>query len=290
MRVRIVYDIPGSPNSTKTADIYLRSITAGRFIHSLAARALIQAFEDKAASITDTTEKYWNEAEIVRLGKTYSLASSQTSFVATMNGVGIRTNVASNAPPGGQSLLSSVPLDNRSALGFVSTQTPAVVAPRMHAAAIGRADFNEGVSGFSALTTMAFRAPATDADSDAFSDPTHSAGDDLLQIVAAQDGNGAFDPNTAERIVFPSTSIPAVPSFISALEGQDNVKNQIWIAICVIAFFEKKHTERSNEWSDARSKAEKFVRTTLCCIFGVDSSRAGDIFTNSLDDAGGYFY
>ncbi|KAK9776315.1 hypothetical protein SCAR479_06927 [Seiridium cardinale] len=60
-----------------------------RVIHSIAARGLIQTFEDEAISITDPENKYWKECEIFRLGTAYTLASKQTSFVATMNRGGI---------------------------------------------------------------------------------------------------------------------------------------------------------------------------------------------------------
>ncbi|KAM0812942.1 hypothetical protein AB5N19_12933 [Seiridium cardinale] len=60
-----------------------------RVIHSISARGLIQTFEDEAISITDPENKYWKECEIFRLGTAYTLASTQTSFVATMNRGGI---------------------------------------------------------------------------------------------------------------------------------------------------------------------------------------------------------
>ncbi|KAG8808602.1 hypothetical protein FRC17_003876 [Serendipita sp. 399] len=50
-------------------------VEGGRLLHSLAAKALIQAFED----LPNAPE---NRAQIERLGKRYSLASSATSFVA----------------------------------------------------------------------------------------------------------------------------------------------------------------------------------------------------------------
>ncbi|RYP68376.1 hypothetical protein DL770_008444 [Monosporascus sp. CRB-9-2] len=295
-KAKIVYDIPGNSNSIKTIEVKFGLNAPGRLLHSLAARALIQTFEDKAVSITDPTEKYWNECEIVRLGKTYSLASTQTSFVATMNGVGTRTNVASNAPPGGQSLLSGVPPSNISGLSFVSTQTPAALTEQAHfaapmfAAVTSAQSFKAGPRNFVVPTTSLAASDAVFEGSSVVASAPSAGGDNLSKIIAAQDGNGAFDSSTVERIVFPGTGIPAVPAFISTLEGRDNVKDQIWLAICVIAFFQKKHAGRSSEWSIAQSKAEKFVKTTLCCIFGVDSSRSEDIFTNSLDDAGGYFY
>ncbi|GAB1312836.1 hypothetical protein MFIFM68171_03046 [Madurella fahalii] len=295
-KARIVYDIPGSGLPTKTIDVNFGLSASGRLIHSLAARALIQTFEEKATSITDSTEKYWNECEIVRLGKTYNLASTQTSFVATMNGVGTRTYVASNAPPAGPSLLSGVPKDHISGLGFVGTQTlaaPTVQARFAAPASATTASDQSLMAGLdaSAAPTMDLTAryAVPDASSAAASAPS-VGGDDLSEIIGAQDGNGAFDSSTVERIVFPGTGIPAVPAFISSLEGRDNVKEQIWLAICVIAFFQKKHSGRSSEWATSKSKAEKFVKTTLCCIFGVDPSQSEGIFTNSLDDAEGYFY
>jgi hypothetical protein len=296
LKASIVYDIPGSTNSTKTIDVNFRFRTQGRLIHSLAARALIQTFEDNAVSITDSTEKYWNECQIVRLGKTYSLASTQTSFVATMNGVGTRTNIASNAPPGGQSLLSNVSLSNESDLSFVSTQTTVTPTGQAHVAAPTFVPATSAQAFGARSRTFAARMVSLTASdtifdgSSAVASASSVGGDELLDIIAVQDGNGAFDSSTVERIVFPGPGIPAVPAFISTLEGRDNVKDQIWLAICVIAFFQKKHAGRSSEWSIAKSKAEEFVKTTLCCIFGFDSGRSEDIFTNSLNDVGGNFY
>ncbi|KAM5349399.1 hypothetical protein ACJ41O_005904 [Fusarium nematophilum] len=287
LRARIVYEIPGSGSSIKTIEVPYGFHASGRLIHSLAARALIQTFEDKSLSITDSTDKYWNESEIVRVGKTYSLASTQTSFVATMNGVGTRTNVSSNAPPDGQSLLTSVSLSNQSGLGFVSTQSPAAASTF---AATSAASFGAEPRSFAAQTMKFAAADAVFGTSSAADATPSAGGDGLSELTRAQDGNGAFDSATVERIAFPGTDIPAVPAFISALECRDNAKDQIWLAVCVFAFFKKKHAGRSGEWSDARSKAEKFVKTTLCCVFGVDSSRSEGIFTDSLDDAGGYFY
>lgn len=290
LKAKITYDIPGTANSTRSIEPEFGDIQKGRLIHSLAARALIQGFEDKAASITDSSQKYTNECEIVRLGKTYGLASTQTSFVATMNGVGTLTNASSNAPPDGHSLLAGVSLGNTSNLSFVDAQSQ---------------ESSTGFATFSAASNMrqptSFAVMATNfavGESETGTFSTTAAAtplsgkeeDNLSKILAAQDGNGAFDTSTVEQIVFPGTGIPAVPAFISTLDGRDNVKDQVWQAICVIAFFQKKLSERSGEWADAKAKAETFVKTTLCCIFGVESERGENILTSSLDDAEGYFF
>lgn len=52
---------------------------------------------------------------------TYGLASTQKSFVAAMNGIGACTNFVSKDPTNCQSLLSSIPFGNLSALDFVGT-------------------------------------------------------------------------------------------------------------------------------------------------------------------------
>lgn len=91
--VKITFDVHGV-STVQTLEIPVKALTTGRLIHTLAARANIQVFEDRAPSLAnDPTNKYQNEAEIVRLGKTYGLVSSQTSFVATMDGVGTQTTV-----------------------------------------------------------------------------------------------------------------------------------------------------------------------------------------------------
>ncbi|KAI0184599.1 von Willebrand domain protein [Xylaria flabelliformis] len=308
VKATIKYQIPGSakPNHTITVE-YGDEIKNGRLIHALAARALIQTYEDKALSITDATEKYYNEAEIVRLGKTYSLASTQTSFVATTNGVGTTTHVTSNIPPDGSSLLASVSLSNKSSLDFVRTQAPTTSTAQASFTARGQS----GISTFTAPRTnlatdssvanqfLAMRsAPSVGSDepsgfaaaqdgSGAFE--SNAGSDELSGLATAQDGNGAFNLRAVQQIVFPDTSIPAVPPFILVLEGRDNLKEQMWLAICVVAFFKKKHAAHSTEWSDTQAKAEKFVKTTLCCIFGVDSGRAEEIYTKSLGEAENHF-
>lgn len=65
-------EIPVQPVTTEAAHITNENVS---LLHTLAARALIQDWEDKEK--TDVTR-----AEIVRLGERYSLASSATSFVA----------------------------------------------------------------------------------------------------------------------------------------------------------------------------------------------------------------
>ncbi|KAK6525257.1 hypothetical protein TWF694_005403 [Orbilia ellipsospora] len=277
LEATVTYDIPGVATG-KTFKAQYQFADPGRLIHTLAARALIQGFEDKMSSITDSTAKYWNEAEIVRLGKTYSLASSQTSFVATMNGVGTQTNVNSNAPPASQSLLSSIPTANRSNLSFVNTQAPPLSSsgPSFGAPQMRMMNFISMPTG-PGLSSSFAAAP--------------SSGDDALtKVISAQDGNGSFDPSAVENSVFPDTSVPPAPACIAILSGLDNVKDQIWQAVCVIAFFEKKYADRESEWAEARENATKFVKTTLCCIFGVDSDARDNIFNIALDDASGYFY
>ncbi|KAF4438732.1 von Willebrand domain [Fusarium acutatum] len=297
-KAKIVYEVPGMRTGPITKEVsYSLSPTPGRVIHTLAARALIQTFEDKALSTTDPDDKYVNEAEIIRLGTTYSLASTQTSFVATMNGTGVRTNVAGNAPASGQRLLSSVSLSNQSDLGFVATQAPsggASVASYALASETSNRSFAQPRMMRMAISSNAFEDPQGDAGSpeedDYDEDEDEDATDNLSQLINAQEGNGSFDSTVVEVNVFPSTGIPEIPPFISTLQGRENIKQQIWLTICVIAFFQKKHGDRRNEWSGAKSKAEKFVKTTFCCIFGVDSGQCDSILSNSLDDAEGYFY
>ncbi|KAG9040377.1 hypothetical protein FS842_003055 [Serendipita sp. 407] len=70
----VILQVPVSPVSVHSG-IVAGKVDSGKLLHTLAAKALIQAFEDMAK----TPE---NKAQIERLGKRYSLASSVTSFVA----------------------------------------------------------------------------------------------------------------------------------------------------------------------------------------------------------------
>ncbi|KAG8785174.1 von Willebrand factor A domain-containing protein 5A, partial [Serendipita sp. 398] len=70
----VILQVPVSPVSVHSG-IVEGKVDGGKLLHTLAAKALIQAFEDMAK----TPE---NKAQIERLGKRYSLASSATSFVA----------------------------------------------------------------------------------------------------------------------------------------------------------------------------------------------------------------
>jgi len=71
----VTLEIPVTPITLEgRAAAHLTDVKV-KLLHSLAARALIQDWEDK-----EKTEK--NRAEIERLGKRYSLASSATSFLA----------------------------------------------------------------------------------------------------------------------------------------------------------------------------------------------------------------
>ncbi|KAK6362667.1 hypothetical protein TWF730_000122 [Orbilia blumenaviensis] len=291
LTAKIIYDVLGS--GQRTIQVAWDDPKKGRLIHCLAARALIQTFEDKEISISDPNDKYWNECEIVRLGKTYKLASTKTSFVATMNGIGTRTSVTSNIPDGSRSAFSVVPSNTGLALENTSTPSSASVA--------GPAFSPPTTSPFNYLLSFA-SLPADIAPQDDWVDISAQDGNDpsgviaaqdndsLSAVLAAQDGNGAFDSSAVGRIVFPNIDVPPIPAFISILEGRDEVKKQIWLAICVIAFFQKKHAEDSSRWSTAQSRAKEFVETTLCCIFGIGPDESKDIFGHSLDDATGYFY
>ncbi|KAG8819565.1 hypothetical protein FRC19_009686 [Serendipita sp. 401] len=70
----VVLQIPVSPVSVHSG-LVEGKVEGERLLHTLAAKALVQVFED----LPKTPE---NKAEIERLGKRYSLATSATSFVA----------------------------------------------------------------------------------------------------------------------------------------------------------------------------------------------------------------
>ncbi|KAF3213077.1 hypothetical protein TWF106_009654 [Orbilia oligospora] len=282
------YEIPGSTIFRGRIEVNW-NIRRGKPIHCIAARALIQALEDKAASITNTMDKYENECEIVRLGKVYNLASTQTSFIATSDGVGTQTYIGSNASPGQRSLLAAVPSSNGPDTG------PDTAQVYQSDYSFASASSGTDMSNFMAFAPMSFISLAnihagSEDDFTMISAPdTSPESEEISTIIAAQSSNGVFDPSTVEKVAFPRTGIPAIPAFISILEDRDQVKKQIWVAICVIAFFQQKHASQEDEWLAAKSKAENFVKTTLCCIFGLDSQKSENIYINSLNDAEGHF-
>ncbi|KAJ7656366.1 von Willebrand domain protein [Mycena polygramma] len=293
LNVTVTYDIPGSGARPQQKVIPITNPPAGTTIHTLAAHALIQTFEDKAASIAnDSTATYWNEAEIVRLGKKYSLASSQTSFVATVNGVGTQTKTLQDpaAPMGAQSRLAASPQDT--SLNFGSASAPAqessfagiqprsfAMAPQISRMSMASAEPSVGSAGFaSGFTSFAV------SDVDSVSD------DPVARLLAVQNSNGSFAPDDVAAIVFPTTGMAAIPAFISALDGRDAVKELIWAALCAAAFLTQKFSDRQDEWQQAKSQAVGFARTQLHCIFGLAADRIENIISNSMDDAEGYFF
>ena len=103
----VAFSIPVAPVSVDHH--VLEGIEGGKLLHTLAAKQLIQTFEE----FSKTPE---NKAEIERLGKRYSLASSVTSFVAIdgENGVeveGHNTQVELVAHDK-ESKMNNVPRDN----------------------------------------------------------------------------------------------------------------------------------------------------------------------------------
>ncbi|KAG4268137.1 hypothetical protein FPRO06_01915 [Fusarium proliferatum] len=179
--------------------------------------------DDKAPPTTDPDEKYVSEAGIIRLGTTYSLASTQTSFVATVNRTDIRTNIAGNAPASSQRLLSSVSLSNQSYLGFVAAQTPsggASVGGYALASKASIRSFAQPRMMRTAISSNTFEDPQDNqgsAEEDDYGKDEDTAGDSLSQLINAQEGSGSFDSIVIEVNVFPSTGIPEIPAFISTL-------------------------------------------------------------------------
>lgn len=269
-RVKLVYDVSGGGPFQKNILVKPGFAGSGSLIHKIAARALIQTLEDEAVSIADPARKYLNEAEIVRLGKTYSLASTQTSFVAVKDGQGTKTWIASNVPSDFQSLLSGVPL-NKSSHGFQPARPP-------------EAGYSSrGFRGGDSPEPSSYRAVAVDY--------SGSEETELLEILASQDDDGSFGLNTIE-LLFSGDDLPTLPAAIADLGGEDrdDAKEKIWLAICVIAYLQERSADRSSEWSVARSKAEAFIKTTLSSALGADSSQSDGIFSLCLDDAAQYFY
>lgn len=116
---KVTYDIPGK--SGLSQHIKHGKPRSGKVIHSLAARSLIQTFED---SMHPKDDNYGQEAEVIRLGKNYSLASTQTSFVAIKNKTGVRTKTHGKTPPGGHSAQLGTPIHDAHSpnLSFVKTK------------------------------------------------------------------------------------------------------------------------------------------------------------------------
>ncbi|KAJ6464654.1 hypothetical protein C8R47DRAFT_69412 [Mycena vitilis] len=289
VNVTVTYDIPGTGARPRQKVISITNPPAGTTIHTLAAHALIQTYEDKAASIaSDSTATYWNEAEIVRLGKKYSLASSQTSFVATINGVGTQTKAHPDpaAPVGAQSRLAASPQDTSLNFGSASAMVPEsnfagtqsfAMAPQISRMSMASAELASVESG-------AFASSFAIIDVDTASD------DPVAGLLAVQNSNGSFAPDDVATIVFPTTGMAAIPAFISALDGRDAVKELIWAALCAAVFLAQKFPDRQDEWQQAKSQAVGFARTQLHCIFGLAADRIENIISNSMNDAEGYFF
>ncbi|KIM20227.1 hypothetical protein M408DRAFT_30544 [Serendipita vermifera MAFF 305830] len=70
----VAFQVPVTP-ITVNASTTARTMESGKLLHTLAAKALIQVYEDMQTSAE-------TKAQIERLGKRYSLASSVTSFLA----------------------------------------------------------------------------------------------------------------------------------------------------------------------------------------------------------------
>lgn len=294
-KVKIEYEIPGS-GSIQMIEVDVASTGPGMMIHRLAARALIQTLEDEAISITDSSKKYWNESEIVRLGKTYSLASTQTSFVATMNGVGTVVDMTRNPPhsPGPS-------LNNQSDFGFVSTRSSTTIAPSstesyrggvdtsLAVQPVGLAVARSVVDGWSPDETASLATQFTSLSVDGGAD--NAVGNQLLEILTTQDEDGGFDSRIIGRIVFPNTDVPALPAFLSALKDRKLGKSlgRVWFTICVIVFLQSKYAGQKSKWAEAHQDAESFVKNKLQRILGDDSVESERLFAQSLAAAEGHF-
>ncbi|ROV90344.1 hypothetical protein VMCG_09718 [Cytospora schulzeri] len=296
-QVRVTYDIPGELGSTRQIVVDHGEQRKGRLIHSLAARALIGTLEDSMTN--KKTSDYWKEAEIIRLGKTYNLASTQTSFVATMNGVGFRSGKSyGDTLPSSDSNLWGDPHDNghtpppeyefikarNSSLGSSrhSVMSDETLVPDLPSGAppLGDLDMPENipVSSFAAIPNNLDPAPAPS-----------DKGDELSQVLSAQNGEGAFDADTIKRVVFRKSNVPPVPTSISTLEGGDtNIKEQIWFAICVMAYLQKRHSQDNRKWLMAGYNAHVFVMVVLG-ILSLDSDRSEEVFNSSMENAQSYF-
>ncbi|KAI1826068.1 hypothetical protein F4861DRAFT_546717 [Xylaria intraflava] len=77
------YQIPEKVKSEYFHTVSYDTVKPGHVIRTLAARAFIQVCKDKELCFTDPTDKDCNEAEIIRLGKVYELASTQTTYATT---------------------------------------------------------------------------------------------------------------------------------------------------------------------------------------------------------------
>ncbi|KAK4194353.1 hypothetical protein QBC40DRAFT_319956, partial [Triangularia verruculosa] len=295
MNVTIKYDVGGS----KVMEIVCNVTEAppGRLFHSLAARSLIQTLEDEVAFTTDPTDKYWKECEIVRLGKTYTLASTQTSFVATMNGVG----TVSNVTRGGPNLTNMAALKADYSLDFDSAEAPDVTRGAVSPSASSFSSMSSPQSPGAFSTRSAETSFSLVSLVQALQDTTSRSmlHDEergnaalLLVVLDFQESNGAFETGSIESILFPSSGVAAVPAFLAVLEGREHVKEQIWFTICAIAFLQARYPDRIHDWEAAKSKGESFVTETLHCISGIvgnDSERGGEILADCLEEAGLYF-
>ncbi|KAJ7165476.1 vault protein inter-alpha-trypsin domain-containing protein [Mycena crocata] len=306
--VTVKYDVAGSHPEHRSTQIPITAFSSGGMLHALAAHSIIQTLEDKELSLAnDSAATYWNEAEIIRLGKTYTLASTQTSFVATMNGVGTQTSTveAEHVP-------TVKPLD--ASLVFLKASGSPPATASSYAAMDETSDFDSPAEPLS--FSASFAEPPSSSSFSSFarnssppsmgslpkasasrsfvpqdtSDDDEEANDQLSQVVAAQNANGSFTPNAIAQIIFPMTGTPTVPAFIAVLSGREEVKELIWCALCAAAFLTQKFSDRQDEWLQVKSQAVEFARTQLDCIFGLGVNRIEDIIAKSMDDAEGYFF
>lgn len=276
----VTYEIPGpsgtTTTTTKTYHVKRATLPPGRLLHRFAARARIQTLEDKIWSLSQA-DRYYPEAEIIFLGKNYGLATTQTSFIATQNGIGTKTTVRANAPLQHKSLLMGLPVNSSS----------------FNVATVGASD--AGVQsnialppgGFSMRMAVNRSSVQTPEEEEEEQGEEEEAGydDDIAAILAAQAGDGAFSAATVEKIVFPGMGLPEYTPSLDVLEGREQVKEKIWLVICVLAFFEVNYEEREADWAEAKGKAEKFVRKNLHCIYGVEDDRASEIIAAALEEA-----
>ncbi|ROV96362.1 hypothetical protein VPNG_09065 [Cytospora leucostoma] len=251
-KVTITYDVAGGASGvTHTVDHGAPGgYTDDRLVHRLAARALIQTLEESLDE--SEVNNYWKELEIARLGKTYNLASTQTSFVATMNGVGYRSAVTNRD---GEGTFWGVPVDSGPVppLDFLKSQAPKTPSFRNSSMSgetlvsiSAAAPFYRG-SNMSNISLMSFAAVPSSPHT-ASSAPGDGR-DDLSQVVSTQDGDGAFDPDTVKRVLF------------------RDISEKVWLTICVIAYFQKKHSNNGSALSTARSNAERFVNFVASSVY-----------------------
>lgn len=280
-----------------------KDLENGKVLHILAARALIQGFEDRFPGAASEEDK----AQIVRLATRYGLASSQTSFVAVDEEAQGTTELVSSA---GNNVLHIDAVQARGVwgtgrgrgglgVGRVMQHGKNPTSPRLALACSSltmssQSDSDDDVAmGGSPATTAGFPAAQTlnalcdsdDSDSEddwdmGFglfdgSEPVAQAAIDLPHgwspptidtIARAQEFDGSF----LDCSVLFEKAMPAMllmPPEI--LQCDDGVKTILWCTALCVSWLERYFKDEEDVWFMLAEKARMYVKDTASDVFQI---------------------